>query len=290
MSRLLPIEVGKSITKGTNPDRKILQDRISVPDPSPFKIGLNQQIHIFDGHGERGEEAAEIAKNVFFNEREDTPADQLSDLFYQAHDQIAAKPHLRGGGTTASAVDITYDISGTQTIHTAWVGDSPVFLVHPDIDKLRADRIVPLTPSLHNTDNVEEVARTQALGVEIYDQRFGKYYPHPFNPELVHHIGLAVSRSLGDIDISRIAGTIPRPYVLKHVTEPERQKGHLVIAGSDGVFHNDNELHVIANILMHYEYSKSLQKTAEYITRTMAKVSGDDSTLAIAQLRDTRKK
>lgn len=253
-------DIGVSSIKSS---RDKMQDTYSVQHLEPNKRTAANRIHIFDGHLEKGQKAAEIARTVF-NDRLDVPIEELADVFVDADTEIA-NASIRGG-TTATVVQISVN-NNERSISSYWAGDSPAYYITCDDD----DALVALecTPTLHNAQNESEVARMKAIGVPVTEEgRFG---------------GIMVSRSLGDG--KHYNGLIPTPDSQTF----DSQKAGLLVMGSDGVLTDRTTQDVLMDIV-NYQRTEKLQTIAAYITHKYGLSTGDNATLFLGSMPDLRQK
>jgi len=184
-------------------------------------------VAVFDGHGDNGHQAAAQARE-FFSQTATTLVEKgkpvvphafFGELFARCQALLDLGGLCKLSGTTATCA-LVDSVQGN--VSTAHVGDSTLVLAN-------GERIICVSTD-HKLDAEADCRRVIAHGGEVRSHGAGQV-PRVCAPGQ-HWPGLAMSRSLGDVEAHRL-GVLAEPEV--HVGLPIDAGSHLIVA-SDGIW------------------------------------------------------
>ena len=230
--------------KKTNQDTLLIQRNVNGV--------LNFNIFgVLDGHGEEGHFASQFVSRYIFHRIKNHPAIKKEDepkqiynklrensykiianIFLDADVQIQKeKFDVNRSGTTCVIV-----IQLEEHIICANTGDSRAIMIYDkdNDDNLANSKVFPLSydckPDLPN-----ELKRIKASGGMVekaYDPEIGETGPYRVWAEGEDYPGLAMSRSIGDMDAKKV-GVIPNPQIVEYIIDHYTK--YMIIA-SDGIW------------------------------------------------------
>lgn len=218
--------------KATTSKAKINQDRGLLC--WPFCGSYNEALLcVFDGHGSRGEKAAEYCTKTLpqlLADDQDAlradPAACLKANILRMDEQLRTESdcwrHMHGSGTTASIVYMRAD-----QMWVANVGDSRAVKASRAVAKGAAVRATELSVD-HKLDTPSERERIERKGGEVRRADADA----PLRVFFHDATGLAMSRSIGD-DALKPAGVVAEADVTHWTLTPEDE---FVVVASDGVW------------------------------------------------------
>ena len=206
---------------------------------------------VLDGHGEEGHYASQFVSRYIFHRIKNHPAIKKQDepkqiyhklkensykiianIFLDADVQIQKeKFDVNRSGTTCVIV-----IQLEEHIICANTGDSRAIMIYDqnNDDNLVNSKVFPLSydckPDLPN-----ELKRIKACGGMVekaYDPEVGETGPYRVWAEGEDYPGLAMSRSIGDMDAKK-CGVIPNPQIVEYIIDPYTK---YMIVASDGIW------------------------------------------------------
>ena len=206
---------------------------------------------VLDGHGEEGHYASQFVSRYIFHRIKNHPSIKKQDepkqiyhklkensykiianIFLDADVQIQKeKFDVNRSGTTCVIV-----IQLEEHIICANTGDSRAIMVYDqnNDDNLVNSKVFPLSydckPDLPN-----ELKRIKACGGMVekaYDPEIGETGPYRVWAEGEDYPGLAMSRSIGDMDAKK-CGVIPNPQIVEYIID---QYTKYMIVASDGIW------------------------------------------------------
>ena len=206
---------------------------------------------VLDGHGEEGHYASQFVSRYIFHRIKNHPAIKKQDepkqiylklkensykiianIFLDADVQIQKeKFDVNRSGTTCVIV-----IQLEEHIICANTGDSRAIMIYDqnNDDNLVNSKVFPLSydckPDLPN-----ELKRIKACGGMVekaYDPEIGETGPYRVWAEGEDYPGLAMSRSIGDMDAKK-CGVIPNPQIVEYIIDPYTK---YMIVASDGIW------------------------------------------------------
>ena len=206
---------------------------------------------VLDGHGEEGHFASQFVSRYIFHKIKNHPAIKKQDepkqiyhklkensykiiatIFLDADVQIQKeKFDVNRSGTTCVIV-----IQLEEHIICANTGDSRAIMIYDqnNDDNLVNSKVFPLSydckPDLPN-----ELKRIKACGGMVekaYDPEIGETGPYRVWAEGEDYPGLAMSRSIGDMDAKK-CGVIPNPQIVEYIIDHYTK---YMIVASDGIW------------------------------------------------------
>ena len=206
---------------------------------------------VLDGHGEEGHYASQFVSRYIFHRIKNHPSIKKQDepkqiynklrensykiianIFLDADVQIQKeKFDVNRSGTTCVIV-----IQLEEHIICANTGDSRAIMVYDqnNDDKLVNSKVFPLSydckPDLPN-----ELKRIKACGGMVekaYDPEIGETGPYRVWAQGEDYPGLAMSRSIGDMDAKKV-GVIPNPQIVEYIIDHYTK---YMIVASDGIW------------------------------------------------------
>lgn len=239
----------------------------SVQQDAFFVAPEGHLIGVFDGHFSDGDRASRGASEALRSKyidhgRDFTPTNLGADF-----DSVDVGLSGLDGGTTATLVSVGRNPLGDRVVNTAWVGDSPAYLLNP-ASQYPVGRALRLT-SPHDATNWREVQRMDEEGIA----NDGVYFFHKGVG------GLMVSRALGG---SGMPSVISKPEMSTVVCAEGRER--LLVVCSDGVVNYTTEREFIGEILDLHQQGRRFGKAIIDLADKYSQLTGDNATLVVAVL------
>lgn len=198
-----------------------------------FAVNAKQErgftaVCVCDGHGSEGHLAADVAARTLMLEvekrlttaAEPNGQEVVEAAMRAAQVAVEAAPFAAASGTTATVV-----LVAGSTLYVASVGDCEAILVGYDE---KSNAVVDLLTVVHRTYNLQERARIEKDGGVIQ----AGYVVAKEQGTAQHGKSLAITRSLGDLDMHR-HGIISDSFISTRVLTKNH---HMLIVGTDGLW------------------------------------------------------
>lgn len=273
---LLPIAAGTA--------RGVIHAEAGKPNQDRFAVNAKHSdgfiaVCVCDGHGPEGHLVADTAARVLMLEVEkqihgvhnSNGEGAVKTAMHAAQTAVEAKPYSAASGATATVVLVM-----GSALYVASVGDcEAVLLGHDEKDNV----VVDLITEVHRTNNLRERARIEASGGVIQAG-----YVVAKDPGTAQHgKSLAITRSLGDLDMRRY-GIVSDPYVC---TKTLTKNHTMLIVGTDGLWgDSDGDVDVQSRDFLGESVAK-YYKYPQRVVKTLYQLIGrrdDDTTVIVMRI------
>lgn len=229
---------------------------------------------VLDGHG--GNEVANFSKQFMvanfaeiFKQQQGNIHATFCELIQKAHQEVIKNPKWSERGTTAV---ICYVDKKTHLVYTATLGDSEANLYRIINGNMKSISL----SCLRNWSSPKDALRAS---IAKNMPEIASSWPKEKNPKRLRHVGLNVSRAIGDFYIIRCT-TEPTVSQKPKITVNKLQPGDVLVLSCDGLKDFVNEEKIV-NEIAAYRAGKVVD-LAKHLTDYALKVGSSDNITVVA--------